>query len=176
MNAERLGSGAVVAGLSAVVVLIGIFFLDWYDVDTSAIAPVQIHVPYLAQLGPSPTQVPNDLNFSAPASFSAWDSADLLAVIANIVILAAAFGALGALYSLSRGTLSEGAVPGLTLLSAAAVVMVVLRMIFPVEDHLTLASGIWFTLAGTVGLLAGSVMMRRDLAGPQPGRERPSAS
>jgi hypothetical protein len=159
VDAGRLGNGAVVAGVAALIVLIGLFLLDWYSVDESAIAPVQIEHSYLAG---SPSQMPNDLTVSNPPGFSAWDSAGFLGTIANLIILAAALGALGIAYSMGRGSpLSAGAAPTLLLLGGAAALMVVLRMIFPVEDFTSLDTGIWVTLAGTLGVAAGAAAQRR---------------
>jgi hypothetical protein len=173
MQAGRLGRGALTATVAAVVVLAGMFFLDWYSFDEHAIAPVQIERSYLAQTPSAPTQVPNDLSVSAPSNFSAWDGADWLAVFANFVILAAALRALWTAFSLAReAPLSAGAWGGLLYLSALAVLMVLLRMIFPVEEGTSLEAGIWVTLLGTLGLVAGALMLRAEAA---PARRTPTS-
>src|SRR5438876_902789 len=104
MDASRLGGGAVVAVISALIVLVGLFLLDWYSVDQSAIAPVQIERSFLAQVPGTPSQAPNDLNVATPANAGAWDGAGFLGTIANLIVLAAALGALGAAYSQAGGT------------------------------------------------------------------------
>jgi hypothetical protein len=179
MDASRLGSGAVVAVISALIVLLGLFLLDWYSVDQSAIAPVQIERSFLAQLPGASPQVPNDLNVASPPNFSAWDGAGFLGTIANLIILAAALAPLALAFSLARGSpLSEGAPRGLLLLGAAAALMVLLRMLSPPEDHLSLEAGIWLTFAGTLGLLTGALMLRGEAGAgsPRPPRRPPATS
>ena len=178
MDASRLENGAVVAVGSALIVLVGLFLLDWYSPDTNAIAPVRIEHAFLAQLPGTPPQLPNDLNVSTPSNVGAWDGAGFFGTIANLIVLAAALGALAvALLQALGSQLPERALPLLLALSAAAVLVVVLRMLLPPADHLSLEIGIWVTLAGSLGLLAGAVSLRREqLAAGARTRRRPPAT
>ena len=109
MDLGRLRRGEIIAALGGVLLLIALFFFDWYS------GFKQIPV------GPASTD------------FGAWDSAGFFGFVADLVILAAALAAvaLAVLTATSRTVALPVAASALTAsLGIAAVAMILLRMIF----------------------------------------------
>ena len=109
MDLGKLRRGEVIAALGGLLLLIALFFFDWY----SGFKEIPV--------GPASTD------------FGAWDSAGLLGFVADLVILAAALAAvsLAVLTATSRTVALPVAASALTAsLGIAAVGMILLRMIF----------------------------------------------
>ncbi|MEK6276694.1 MAG: hypothetical protein AABM29_01600 [Actinomycetota bacterium] len=137
---DRIGPGNLVAALGGVVLLIGMFFLNWYGVGDAEID-----------------------------TFGAWEEQGFLGTIANLIMVAAAASSLGIVFSAARGqTVSEASASASLVLALAAVAMVVLRMIFPVDEvngfefDASLEAGIFTTLAGALIVLAGRMLASQE--------------
>jgi hypothetical protein len=105
----RLRRGEVIAALGGLLLLIALFFFDWY----SGFKEIPV--------GPAST------------AFGAWDSAGFLGFVADLVILAAALAAvsLAVLTATSRTIALPVAASAVTAsLGIAAVAMILLRMVF----------------------------------------------
>jgi len=183
MDTSRVGPGDWIAALGGVVLLIALFVLDWYSLEP-AIAPLEISSSLLAQVAP-PTEVPpiEIPQFDLAVDLKAWDEQGFLGTIANLVMLAAALWAIVAvgirsgIANVGTGT-DTGSVTA--ALGIAAAVMVVLRIIFPVDAtgaDTNLKFGIFVALIGAALIALGGVMSRGGApvapAGPSAGEPPP---
>lgn len=140
----RLRRGEITAVGGALLVLVGLFIPPWFEASG---ANLQVHA------GPGGT---------IPQSFGAWSGAGWLGMIANLVILFAAVFAVGAALAGARGIEWDGSGNRLFGFSIAAIVAVVLRMIFTPTSvsgysfDSDLRLGIFVTLAGTLVLAWGA--------------------
>jgi hypothetical protein len=140
MDVSRLRGGELIAALAGIVLLISLLFLNWYGIGASFETPIG--------------------NFSASADIGAWDHQGLLGTLANLIVLAAAVGAVGLaiLTATSRTVALPVAASALTAgLGILAVVMVLGRMLFQpgVNEAVDLKFGIWLALIGAVGVAFG---------------------
>jgi hypothetical protein len=176
MDTSRIGPGEWLAALGGLVLLIALFFVDWYSWEPSGdIAPLEISSSLLAQVDPNQVQIPVP---DVSVDLGAWDEQGFLGTIANFVMLAAAVWAIVAV-GLKSGEADAdmGVDPGrLTFgLGIAATVLVVLRMIFTPGDDLvdtSLKFGIFLALIGAVLIAIGGAMSRE--AAPARPRPRPT--
>jgi hypothetical protein len=109
----KLRRGETIAAAGGLLLLIALFFVDWYSAGVSVTVPGG--------------------TVSVSGDFGPWDSEGLLGFIANLVILAAAISAVGlaVLTATSRTiALPVAASAATATLGIAAVVMILLRMIF----------------------------------------------
>jgi hypothetical protein len=164
---DRIGRGNLVAALGAVVLLIGMFFFNWYGVGEAAIAELRIDAGVHAQT--DVPEIPDSTPKEADDSFGAWEEQGFLGTIANLIMVAAAVSSLGIAFTAARGqTVSEASASASLLLALAAVAMIVLRMIFPVDEingsefDASLETGIFVTLAGALIILAGRMLASQE--------------
>jgi hypothetical protein len=172
METSRVGPGEWIAAVGGVVLLIALFFLDWYSVEPS-IAPLEIGASFLAQ--EPPTEVPGVEipQVDVAVDLNAWDEQGFLGTIANLVMLAAAVWAIVAV-GLRAGAGQGPADPErvTAALGIAASVMVLLRIIFPVDEiggievDSSLKFGIFVALIGALLIALGGVMSRGATAAP----------
>jgi hypothetical protein len=162
-----IGRGSLVAALGAVVLLFAMFFLNWYGIGEPDIAEIQIDADVYAQ-----AEVP-EIPDTAPApeddTFGAWEGQGFLGAIANLVMVAAAASALGIAFNAARGReVPQASGSASLVLALAAVAMVVLRIIFPVEEidgfefDASLELGIFVALAGALIILAGRMLASQE--------------
>ena len=141
-----LRRGEVTVTVGAAIVLIGLVVMPWYLAQ---------HPQLEASGFPGGT---------APAEFGAWSGASSLATLANLVILAAALGAIAVTLAGARGIELDGSGSRLFLVSVASVVAVLARIVFRptaisgYRFDAGLRFGIFLTLAGTLIILWGAVM------------------
>lgn len=173
MDTSRAGPGEWIAALGGLVLLIALFFLDWYSIEPT-IAPLEIGASFLAQQ--PPVEIP-DVQIPE-IDLGAWDGQGFLGTIANLIMLASAVWAIVAIAIRSGvADVESGIETGrLTALAGiVAAVMVVLRIIFTpgeyqgVEVDTSLEYGIFVALLGAV-LIALGGMMSGGRATAQPPR------
>jgi hypothetical protein len=114
MDFGKLRRGELIAAVGGLLLLITLFFVDWYSAGASVTLPLGTTVSVSGDFGP-------------------WDGEGFLGFIANIVILAAALSAVGLaiLTATSRTIALPVAASALTTaLGIGAVLMVLLRMVF----------------------------------------------
>lgn len=181
---------AVVGG---VVLLASLFLFDWYEVGEGKLAPLRIDATVLAQAdttvpavpvapetpgtpavpvapqapGAAPRAVRDADLASAPDDVGAWTGQGGLGTLGNVVLLIAALWAIGTAAPLPARL--GRALAGVTAaLGAAALVVVALRIAFPVEEvdgytfHAQLGFGVFaaaaaaalITLGGSLGARA----------------------
>ena len=144
IDLSRLRRGEMTAVAGALIVLLGLFVAPWYAASGAQLADAA-----------SPGGV-------VPAEFGARSGAGWLATLGNLVVLAAAIFAIGAVVSGGRGIEWDGSGTRLLGLSLAATAVIVLRMVFTptslsgYEFDADLRLGIFVTLAGTLVLAWGS--------------------
>ena len=131
MDMSRIRRGEMIAAVGGIVLLIVLLFVNWYS------AGAQVSTP----LG----------NVNVEGDFGAWDGQGFLGTIANLIILAAAVTAVGlaVLTATSRTVALPVAASAMTAaLGIAAVVMVLLRMLFQPgpNELIDLKFGIWLAL------------------------------
>jgi hypothetical protein len=167
VGTSRIGRGNLVAALGSVVLLIGMFFLNWYGVGEPEIAELQIDADVFAQA--EIPEIPNTAPAPQDDTFGAWEGQGFLGALANLVMVAAAASSLGIAFAAGRGRpVPEASASASMVLALAAVAMVVLRIIFPVEEiggfefDATLELGIFVTLAGTLIILAGRMLASQE--------------
>jgi hypothetical protein len=172
MDTSRVGPGEWLAALGGLVLLIALFFLDWYTLELD-IAPLEIGASFLAQVEP-PTEVPGIEIPEVDNDIGAWDGQGFLGTIANLVMLAAGAWALVAV-GLKAGAANGGgpADPAriTAVLGVAAAIMVLLRIVFtPGDDGVdtSLKFGIFVALIGAVLVALGGLMSRDGAAAPPP--------
>jgi hypothetical protein len=150
-----------IAALGGLVLLIALFFLDWYSLELE-IAPLEIGAAFMAQVEP-PTEVPIP-QVDVDETIGAWDGEGFLGAIANLIMLAAAVWAIVAVgFRVGVADVELGIEVGrLTMLAGiAAAIMVLLRIIFtPGGDGVdtSLEFGIFVALAGAILIALGGVM------------------
>jgi hypothetical protein len=193
MDLSRLTRGSVIAALGGFILLIALFLLPWYKVDEAKLAPLQISKSLYAQTTTTqppttpttpttpgqtttptaPPTIPDQVTVNAPpADFGAWRGQGFLGTIANLVILAAALVALALAVLRAGGESHPIGEPGrvITGFGVAALVMVILRIFFPVEEiagfefDSGLNYGIFITLIGTLMLIAGGLLQQQEEA------------
>jgi hypothetical protein len=114
MDFAKLRRGELIAAVGGLLLLITLFFVDWYSAGASVTLPVGTTV-------------------SVSGNFGAWDGEGFLGFVANLVILAAALSAVGlAILTVTSRTIAlpVAASALTTALGIAAVVMVLMRMVF----------------------------------------------
>jgi hypothetical protein len=169
MDASKVGPGDWIAALGGALLLIALFFLDWYGVELS-IAPLEIGSSFLAQEQP-PTEIPGLDQLTEIDDLGAWDEQGFLGTIANLVMLAAGVWAIVAVGLRSSaggaGTPTETATATATaVLGIAASVMVLLRIVFPVDEidglevDTSLKFGIFAALVGAILIAVGGLWSR----------------
>jgi hypothetical protein len=192
MELRTPGRGEIVAAIGAVLMLFGLIGLPWYDVGEPKIAPLRIDVgppsSLLVQVDSSqqpdePQELPITRG-ALPESFGAWEHEDGLDTIANLVILVAGLAGLIAAAAAAVGSRLDATGTPLALLSALALLAVVMRMVnrpeeldedvlgVPFEFEAGLEIGIWIALIGALVQLAGALM--RLGRGPEPAPTTPS--
>jgi hypothetical protein len=165
MDTSKVGPGDWIAALGGVLLLIALFFLDWYGVELS-IAPLEIGSSFLAQA--EPPEIPG-LELPEIDDLGAWDEPGFLGTIANLVMLAAGVWAIVAVGLRAgaggTGTPAETAT-GTAVLGIAASVMVLLRIVFPVDEindvelDTSLKFGIFVALVGAILIAIGGLWSR----------------
>jgi hypothetical protein len=140
MDLSRLRVGELIAAISGMVMLIALFFFDWYGIGASVSTPIG--------------------EFSIRGDFGAWDRQGFFGTLANLVILAAGVAAVGLAFltATSRTVALPVAASALTAaLGVAAVVMVLGRMLLQPLDNefVDLKFGIWLALIGAAGVAVG---------------------
>jgi hypothetical protein len=144
LDLSRLRRGEMTAVAGGLIVLLGLFVPPWYEASNASLQ---------SAIAPGGT---------IPAAFGAWSGAGWLGLIGNLVVLAAALFALGAVVSGARGIEWDGSGRRLLVLSIAATAVVVLRMVFTptsfssYEFEAGLRLGIFVTLVGTLLLVWAS--------------------
>jgi hypothetical protein len=140
MDLGKIRRGELIAAVGGIVLLIALFFFDWYTAGTEVSTP----------LG----------SFSVEGDFGAWDGQGFLGTIANLIILAAALAAVGlaVITATSRTVALPVAASALTAgLGIGAVLMVLLRMLFQPgpNDLIDLKFGILLALIGALVVAYG---------------------
>jgi hypothetical protein len=110
----KLRRGELVAAVGGILLLIALFFVDWYSAAASVTLPLGATI-------------------NVHGDFGAWDGEGFFGFIANLIILGAAVAAitLAVLTATSRTVALPVAASAITAaLGIAAVVMVLLRMVF----------------------------------------------
>jgi hypothetical protein len=148
MDFGKLRRGELIAAAGGLLLLIALFFFDWYSAGTSVTLPLGTTV-------------------SVSGDFGAWDGEGFFGFLANLVILAAAVSAVGlaVLTATSRRIAFPVASGAPTAaLGIAAVVMVLLRMLFqPGPNELvSLKFGILLALIATVIVAYGGWTSMRE--------------
>jgi hypothetical protein len=149
MDLAKLRRGELIAAAGGVLLLIALFFFDWYSAGTSVTLPLGTTV-------------------SVSGDFGAWDGEGFFGFIANLVILAAAVSAVGlaVLTATSRTIALPVAASATTAaLGIAAVVMVLLRMLFQPgpNELISLKFGIVLALiAAVIVAYGGWISMREE--------------
>jgi hypothetical protein len=165
MDTSRVGPGEWIAAASGLVLLIALFFLDWYSLEPNIAIPTGAGA-LLAQ-AEAPTEIPPIDVSGFSADIGAWDGQGFLGTLANLILIAAGLWAIVAVF-LKAGN-PESAPPvdstRLTvLLGLGATLMVVLRIIFTPGDSefldVGLTFGIFVALIGAVGIALGGMMSR----------------
>jgi hypothetical protein len=176
MDLSKIRRGEMVAAAGGIVLLIALFFFDWYSAGAEFSTP----------LG----------SFSVQGDFGAWDGQGFLGTVANLVILAAAVAAVGlaVVTATSRTVALPVAASALTAgLGIGAVAMVLLRMLFQPgpNDAIDLKFGILLALIGALVVAYGGWQSMKEegttfeaardqlqsrYAGPAGGRDAPSAT
>jgi len=185
MKRGGLGLAEVLAVVGAVVLLVGLFALHWYGVGEGKIAPIEIGHPtapgLYAQIELQPRPVPGGVDDprlvpdlpSPPDDLGAWTAQGLLGTLANIVLLAAALGAIAVVALRAMGRTPPGqAGTVLSALGLAAILVVVLRLAFRPEDvggyefEATLKAGGFVALVGAILVTAGGFLGARERGEP----------
>jgi hypothetical protein len=140
MDLSRLGRGQLVAAIGGLLLLVSLFFLEWYDIGANV------------ETGFGTVEVSGE--------FGAWDRQGFLGTLANLVILAAGLAAvaLAVLTAMSRTVALPVAASALTAaLGIAASVFVFLRMLFqPGPNGLVdLKFNIFLALFGAIAVAVG---------------------
>jgi len=141
MDVSKLRRGELIAAAGGIVLLVSLFFLDWYAVG------VDVSTPF------------GDIS-SSGLEFGAWDGQGFTGTIANLVILAAGVAAVGlaVVTATSRTVTLPVAASALTAaLGIAAVVMVFLRIVFQPgqNEFVELRFGIWLALISSAVVAYG---------------------
>ena len=140
MDLSRLRGGELIAAIGGIVLLVALFFFDWYGIGASVSTPIG--------------------EFSIRGDFGAWDRQGFFGTLANFVILAGGVAAVGlaVLTATSRTVALPVAASALTAaVGIAAVVMVIARLLLQTLDNqfVDLKFGIWLALIGAAGVAFG---------------------
>jgi hypothetical protein len=144
IDLSRLRRGEITAVVGALIVFLGLFVAPWYAASS----------PHLEAAGGPGGEI--------PAEFGAWSGAGWLGTIGDLVVLATAIFAIGAVVSGGRGIEWDGSGKRLLGLSLAATAAVILRMVFTPTSlsgyafDADLRLGIFVTLVGTLTLVWAS--------------------
>lgn len=176
MSRASIGAEAILAALGTVVILVSVLALPWYGVGEGKIAPIEIRHPAAptlhAQLeAPGQSELPEELPPGAAPDvpeqdeFGAWTAQGVLGTLGNLVLLLAALAsaALAAL-QVSRRLAQPRAWLLPAALGLAAILVVVLRIVFRPEEidgyefEATLKSGAFVALAGAALVAAGGAV------------------
>jgi hypothetical protein len=141
MDLSKLRRGEIIAAIGGLVLLFAMFALDWYEVAADLSTPF------------------GDVSV-AGGGVRAWESQGFTGTIADLVILAAAIAAVGlaVVTATARTVALPVAASALTAgLGIAAVVMVVLRMLFQPgpNEFVELRFGIWLALISSAVIAYG---------------------
>jgi hypothetical protein len=142
MDFSKLRTGELVAAVGGIVLLIAMFFFDWYEFSGFG--------GLIEQFG----------GVGVDTGIKAWESQGFLGTIANLVILAAAVAAvaLAVLTATSRAVALPVAASAITAgLGIGAVIMVLLRMVFQPgpNEVVDLRFGILLALIGAAVVAYG---------------------
>jgi hypothetical protein len=156
LDLSRVRNSEWLAAAAGLLVLVSMFGFDWYEIGG-------VGVPAIKTL--------NSFGISAEAGIKAWESQGFTGTIANLVILAAALSgiALAVLAATSRTVALPVAASALTAqIGAAAVVMVVLRMVFQPGPNafVDLKTPIFIALAGCLLVTYGGWRSMQEEVGP----------
>jgi hypothetical protein len=132
MDLSKLRRGEMIAAVGGIVLLVAMFFVDWYAGGADVSTPF------------------GEVSVKG-AGFGPWDGQGFTGTIADLVILAAAIAAIGlaVVTATSRTVALPVAASALTAgLGIGAVVMVLLRMVFQPgpNEFIELRFGIWLAL------------------------------
>jgi hypothetical protein len=147
MDLGKLRRGELIAAVGGIVLLFSMFVLDWYAGGANLSTP----------FGGSSVEI----------GFGAWDGQGFTGTIADLVILAAAVAAVGlaVVTATSRTVALPVAASALTAgLGIAAVVMVLLRMLFQPgpNEFVELRFGIWLALISSAVIAYGGWEAMRE--------------
>ncbi len=181
MDTSKVGPGEWIAAAGGLLLLIALFFLDWYSLQPNIQVPGAAAT-LLAQA--TVPDLPQGIDVSGfDVNIGAWDGEGFLGTIANLIMLAAAAWAIVAV-ALKAGAGGPEQPPvdssRLTvLLGLAATLMVALRIIFTPGDSdfvdTSLEFGIFVALIGAVGIAIGGMMSRDGAVAPAGGPPPPPA-
>lgn len=148
MDLGKLRRGEMIAAVGGIVLLFSMFFLDWYEVAASVGTPF------------------GDVSVEG-GGVGAWESQGFTGTIADLLILAAALTAIGlaVVTATSRTVAIPVAASALTAgLGIAAVVMVLLRMVFQPgpNEFIELRFGIWLALISSAVIAYGGWEAMRE--------------
>jgi hypothetical protein len=148
MDLSKLRRGELIAAVGGIVLLFSMFILDWYA------GGVNLSTPF------------GDASVSG-GGFGPWDGQGFTGTIADLVILAAAVAAIGlaVVTATSRTVALPVAASALTAgLGFAAVVMVLLRMVFQPgpNEFVELRFGIWLALISSAVIAYGGWEAMRE--------------
>jgi hypothetical protein len=147
MDLGKLRRGELIAAVGGIVLLFSMFVLDWYAGGANLSTP----------FGGSSVEI----------GFGAWDGQGFTGTIADLLILAAAIAAVGlaVVTATSRTVALPVAASALTAaLGIAAVVMVLLRMVFQPgpNEFIELRFGIWLALISSAVIAYGGWEAMRE--------------
>lgn len=178
MDTSRVGPGEWIAAAGGFVLLISLFFLDWYSLEPSIAIPTAAGT-LLAQTAP-PTELPEIDVSGFSANIGAWDGQGFLGTLANLIMIAAGLWAIVAVFIKAGAPESAPPVDSsrlTVLLGLGATLMVVLRIIFTPGDSEFLDTGlkvgIFIALIGAVGVALGGMMSRDGAPAPAGGPPPP---
>jgi hypothetical protein len=160
LDLSRLRRGELTALAGSLIVLLGMFVPPWYAATGARLEG---------------TGVPGG---AIPAEFGAWSGAGWVGALGNLLVLAAAVFAIGAVLSGGRGIELDGSGNRLLGLSVAATAVVALRMVFTPTSvsgyhfNADLRLGIFVTLAGALVLTWGAWRRRPSRPGNAAGGTR----
>jgi hypothetical protein len=148
MDLSKLRRGELIAAAGGIVLLFAMFALDWYEVAADLSTPF------------------GDVSVEG-GGVRAWESQGFTGTIADLVILAAAVAAVGlaVVTATSRTVALPVAASALTAgLGIAAVVMVLLRMLFQPgpNEFVELRFGIWLALISSAVIAYGGWEAMRE--------------
>ena len=182
MDTSKVGPGEWIAAAGGVLLVIALFFLDWYSLEPNIEVPAAALNLLAQNTVPVPPDIPDAIDVSGfSVDIGAWDGEGFLGTIANLVMIAAAAWAIVAV-GMKAGVAGQQEAPvdsaRLTvMLGVAATVMVALRIIFTPGDSdivdTGLQFGIFIALIGAAGIAIGGMMARDGAPAPAGGPPPP---
>ncbi len=165
MDLSRVRTSEWLSGLAGLLMLVTMFGFDWYEIGGAA-------GPAIDALGSA--------GINAETGIKAWESQGFTGTIANLVILAAALSGIGlaVLAATSRTVALPVAASALTAqLGGAAVVMVILRIIFQPgpNEFVDIEPGILVELAAAALVTYGGWRSMEEEMGPYAPSAAPAA-